>query len=361
MTSPANTGIRRFSAPANILIAGEYLVTRDGGTGLCCAVQPRGFAELELNAGCSAVTVRSRTSSRPESGTNRTSRFPDDTYPETTSSPLVRSVLQSVQAHSRQSLPPGTRITIDTSAFFDSSGRKRGFGSSAVAAVLLTTAALDATHPDSAEPDAKPQFDPALICRLATDAHRRANGGRGSGYDVATSTFGGWGIFTRSGENGWRRIEPGREIPDGLCLYTADGPEAVETSAAVARFEAWTRANPDKEERWRAQMAVAVNLLASGTDWNRFYDGWKSAATAGRELGDAIGVPVKLHAGVFSGTSVGGDAIDPDRAPVIKASGAGDERLIIALPTGRTPPEGWRRLRFEGDGVRRENSGGLFG
>jgi len=72
-------------------------------------------------------------------------------------------------------------ITIDSTAFF-AAGHKLGLGSSAAVATALTAAL-------SVAAGRSPSLEDIRI--LATDAHRSAQRGTGSGGDVASSTYGG--------------------------------------------------------------------------------------------------------------------------------------------------------------------------
>ena len=70
------------------------------------------------------------------------------------------------------------RVQMDVSPLYDHQGHKYGLGSSAASSVALTAACLGAATPSVC-------FD------LAFRAHRTVQHGRGSGADVASSSFGG--------------------------------------------------------------------------------------------------------------------------------------------------------------------------
>ena len=75
-------------------------------------------------------------------------------------------------------------VYIDTSDFFLNSGVKKGFGSSAVVAVGVVAGIfllLSNTN----------HFEKDKIFIYCLEAYRYAQGGMGSGYDIATSIFGG--------------------------------------------------------------------------------------------------------------------------------------------------------------------------
>ena len=64
-----------WSAPANVLIAGEYAITRNGGVGLAVAVEPRGVVHLYEYDGGRCASPR-----RPYDRSDRAyqRRHPDD-------------------------------------------------------------------------------------------------------------------------------------------------------------------------------------------------------------------------------------------------------------------------------------------
>ncbi len=321
----------RFSAPANLLVAGEYVVTLEGGRGIAVAVEPRGTVTVELTGSGGAPTVETRMGCDTRvigGGAGKTGR---ETATET---PIVAAVLEAVRTHAGRPLPLGTSIVVDTTPFFDKGGRKLGFGSSAVAAVLLTAAALDASG-------LEPRRD--VVCRLATVAHRAAHGGRGSGYDVATATYGGWGIFTGGGVPKWRPLPAGREKPfiTSARLLTRRGNAPVSTAPAVQRFERW-RSSREAQPVIEAMMR-SVERLGVAADSDTFAASWNDAARAGLAIGSAIGVGADVSR--FRGA-----------ARFVKASGAGDERvLLLDFDPSATWSAPWRELSVAGEGLRREH------
>lgn len=320
----------RFSAPANLLVAGEYVVTLEGGRGIAVAVEPRGTATVERTGNDAAPTVETRMGGAPRLAGDDVGKGGGQTSGET---PIVTAVMETVREHAGRPLPPGTSIVIDTTPFFDREGRKLGFGSSAVSAVLLTAAALEAS---GVEPRR------GVVCRLATEAHRTAHGGRGSGYDVATSTYGGWGLFTGGGVPQWRPLpmDAGRPFIAAARLFTRAGRTPVSTAPAVRRFERW-RNSPEARGVLEAMSRSVDELGASGNP-DAFAESWNDAVDAGLAIGSAIGVSAD---------------ISPFRegARFVKASGAGDERaLLLEFDPSVTWSAPWRELSVDGEGLRRE-------
>ena len=149
---------------------------------------------------------------------------------------------------------PANRYTLDTTAFFDD-GRKTGIGSSAALTVALAAAISGSTD----------------VADLAMTAHRRLQGGQGSGVDVATSYHGGVIAFRRglparpcTWPDGlaWRLLWSGRASSTVSSLARLDGPgnrggdELVAAAEAVA--DAWQRDSAETVLRLLARFAVTL-------------------------------------------------------------------------------------------------------
>jgi phosphomevalonate kinase len=178
-----------LTVPGNLLLLGEYAVTEEGGLGLALAVDRRVSLELEPS---SALVVEGRWGGGTAHWTRESAGR----------SPLITAIVETwrEQVYSRgvgapgagatrmpDSREPGARIVVDSSAFF-TAGRKSGFGSSAAVTVALTCALLHLSGFSGSQ---------LIRCaaRIALLAHRRAQGGRGSGYDVYASLYGGFGCL----------------------------------------------------------------------------------------------------------------------------------------------------------------------
>jgi phosphomevalonate kinase len=157
------------TAPGKLIVSGEYAVL-DGAPALVLAVDRRVVARVDDGARGSSpflLAVADELARR---------RGPDD-------------------AAARAALA----ITVDSAAFYDGP-MKLGLGSSAAVTVAATARALGATAPLG--PDAKPGpvpgfLDEVLAVALAAHAMAQgAKGARGSGADIAASTYGGAIVFT---------------------------------------------------------------------------------------------------------------------------------------------------------------------
>jgi phosphomevalonate kinase len=295
----------RLSVPGNILLLGEYAVLEEGGLGLAMAADRRVWIAIEPGddltiegawQGVARVWVRG------DPGTPLFSAAVD--------------VVESWLSHGRF----GTagircRIRIDSSAFFTAEGRKAGLGSSAAVIVGLVSALLQAAGAPLDRRD-------AAVPGLAVRAHRLAQGGRGSGYDVTCSFHGGAGIFRGGAEPSW---QPCR-IPGDPDVYLYSGPRAVSTSEAVGRYEAWKKDNPAQAREFLdASNASLVAFTRAGSmgEAARSFD---TCRRIGIELGEAVGVSARLE------TPAG---LDPSWC---KAVGAGNELGACLQARGAAEP-----------------------
>ncbi len=188
------------TAPGKLFFAGEYGVLQ-GGTAVVAAVDRRVVA-----------------------------RFVPGAAPST---PVVAEALAAVRAHCQAngaSLPEGAP-EIDSASLSDA-GRKLGLGSSAAVAAAAVGVLLEAAGFDV-------EAEKGLTFLLADRAHRAAQGGRGSGADVAAAVLGGVLAYTRPevGAPSMRALVPPPRltpvvVSTGTPSATVDHVTAVERLAA---------------------------------------------------------------------------------------------------------------------------------
>jgi len=161
------------SAPGKVVLAGEYAVL-DGAPAIAMAVDRRAWTQLK-SSGASTHSLKTR------GYLDRRFRFTAsdgrldwvDLLPSADALSLVEAVLAECARADAESFD----LSIDTSAFYEpNSGAKLGFGSSAAVAVALAAVLI---HPQTNAGD------------RARAAHRRFQGGRGSGVDIASALGGG--------------------------------------------------------------------------------------------------------------------------------------------------------------------------
>jgi phosphomevalonate kinase len=291
----------KVSVPGNILLLGEYAVLQ-GGLGVAAAVGGRVRLEAEPAPSLSIE------------GTWTGGSFlwtPERQTESFLASAAFETVWKWRLAHGRKSRLPTSRIRIDSSELYSKAGRKAGYGSSAAVTVALVTALLADDRLDRTIP------------RLALAAHRSAQGGAGSGYDVYCSYFGGWGVFRGGARPAWRPLR----LRFDARLYCFPGPCAVSTRDAIRSFTAWR--NRDRRLAGRLLRESDGNVAAffAASSAQKAAAAFRKARDTGIALGDAIGVDARIPSPA---------GVDPE---LCKSVGAGNELgVYLALPGAPAPP-----------------------
>ncbi len=345
----------QWSVPANLLLAGEYVITEEDGLGIALAVEPRASCSVY----CTSAEEPSATGDsflaavhglageapyeRGDAATSRltviarTSKSEDQSWPGT-AHPLIESTIEVVRAHlAAGSTSVGTNgdsaygadatctwhIVIDTSPFFDAhTGKKLGLGSSAAAVCLFTGALMRIAGID-------PVFRRETLIALAIEAHRRAHGGRGSGYDVVASAAGGAIRFCGGNRPSWEKSNLQSEIErQRIALYGWSAGKPVQSAKAVERFRHYCPRGCTERDRFIGENNRLVRRLEEAHDWASLFRPLASARRLGETIGEAIGVPATLPL----------SCAHLDDGWTVKASGAGNERaIILSLPNPRRP------------------------
>jgi len=298
--------MRSVTVPGNLLITGEYVITEEGGTGFACAMAPRVEAWME-DAPDLQVEGRaggSRISWSASEDAGRSGSAPGASVSSHLLDRAVPFLLDHGARHRKG------RLVVDSSAFFARQGRKLGFGSSA--AVTLALTALLA---------AEPQTPPEEILHTAVSAHRHVQGGRGSGYDVTASLFGGVGIFTGGSTPGWTAAE-GWWLANARLILSERHNSTVD---AVKRHRSWSREHPDAWQELIQRSNAATDALASAAEWSQV----RTAIHESRRIGGALGEAIGVSACVDDAAAAEGSST----AMACKSVGAGSE-LMLCLRAG---------------------------
>lgn len=318
----------QWSVPANLLVAGEYAITSPGGVGVAVAVEPRATATVfvqdpHIQPGAALANQPGEVVAHAGGGIERI--YPDAGHQ------LAEAIIAHVGTHvvgpaadvSHSEAPapkawasaaPQWRVEIDTTAFFDpDNGTKQGLGSSAAAAILLTAALFQLGGRD-------PLLSREEVIHTAISAHREANGGRGSGYDIATSALGGVIRFVGGEQPQWRRSTCAHHWTDHqLRVFGWFSGTAVASSGAVSRFDRYVpEGSPERNEFLQRNNAV-IDRIEEAAGWDDLFRAVSESRRIGEDVGAAVGVPATI------------DICQPHRDDgwVVKASGAGNERAII--------------------------------
>ncbi len=228
-------------------------------------------------------------------------------------SPLIQSIVAAaVQwCGSRGRSLRSAHITIDSSSFYRD-GQKLGLGSSAAVTVALLRSLLRSL---GSEPPASELF------ALAKGAHSRAQGGAGSGVDIAASTYGGVLEYRIDQSPRPTHLPPRVECLAVWTGHSSSTPDLVRQVLQAVEARPGARAVFGELSEAAEQGA----LDARRGDADAFLDTVGRFADAYRRLGEECGVPLfdTAHDAIASaGTKAGA---------VYKPSGAGAGDLGVAF------------------------------
>lgn len=293
----------RLTVPGNLLIVGEYAVTEEGGLGLALAVDRR--VVVELSPASRLVIEGSWGSGTIEWTADSADR-----------SPLISAVVGTWREHLAKrgsgTDPEGAHISVDSSAFF-AAGRKSGFGSSAAVTVALTCALLHHSGYRGRELTRH-------ASRLALSAHRRVQGGKGSGYDIYASLYGGSGRFVGGREPSWQSLQ----LPWLPPLYLFRGSASVSTPYSITLYEQWKQSNLPALRRYLKDSNRSIRAFLDAESWAEGRRYFTVLKNLGLRLGEQIGVSADISAP---------KSLQPE---LYKALGAGNE---LAIYVAETPTE----------------------
>ncbi len=303
---------RFWSAPGSLLLAGEYLVTEEGGQGLALAAGGRGT--LKITPGSNGITAESI---RLNSRTEWTPRLREG------ANNLFDIVYRLLYEEAAAPALPNRHLTVDTSSMFYSDGTKKGFSSSALSSLLISRGMLNQAS----------DTDKEALPPLALRAHRIFQNGRGSGYDIYCSYHGGFGIFTGGEKPHWERLS----WPAEIQAWVIRGKHSVSTPHAVRRYEEWKTNQPGLYSSFRREYNEALNSFIRNLHTYRFFTHLKKLSELGIKLGELTGVPSRprLPAGFP-------EDIAENQRPrtAVKCAGAGDETaLLLSRPDSLTREE----------------------
>jgi len=316
-------------APGKLVLVGEYAVL-EGAPGLAVAVDVRAQARVTAIPGPANQLVIP--------GTGQQFRFhwvPDSRPRWEQNSPgafglpleVCAEILSTRGLLPRKSELAACEIELQTSAFFltgDGGQRKKlGLGSSAAVVVALTGALLRLAGESTLS-----RQDLIDIC---CEAHRRLQGGMGSGIDVATSVTGG-AVAVTAGQHPVTndRMVQAHPVawPAPLRLVAVWSGESAATPGMLAKLRAFRERNArDYAGHMQRLGAIAGQAVAAWKVAN--IDALLGAVAnyeAGlRRLDDAASI------GIFSPVHERLQAIAQRHAAVYKPSGAGGGDFGIAL------------------------------
>ncbi len=208
-------------------------------------------------------------------------------------------------------LPTETRL--DTDAFYatvDGEKVKLGLGSSAAVLVALAGARLAALGMEISATELR---------EVCCEAHRKFQGGRGSGIDVVTSLEGGIVAVSLCDGTPWPDVSP-LCLPEGLFIVPVWSGTGASTPRLLSRFDAYARRDPGRFRRHMdrlGQVAAAALEAWRGGSPGEIIQGLRryDAALQSMDREGAIGIYTPPHRELAR--------ICEDRGAFYKISGAG--------------------------------------
>ena len=303
-----NNSLFTVTAPANLLLMGEYAVTESGGLGIAMAIEPRATVTV---GSAEAFSGESIMGGRP---------IPIDFEDKRELVPWIFTHMKErglldVERLSR------LHILVDSSAFFDLWGRKLGLGSSASVTVALCASLLIASGA---------RYEQAVECLpdLALEMHRGYQGGRGSGYDVLASCYGGVGEFCGGDRPTWNPID----LPWLPELYLYRGDQAIKSRDAIGSYDRWKKLAPGEYDAFFDESNQTVKQFSTADSWRAGKEIMRKACDIGIRLGKNIGIDASIPEKLMRTCN----GIDLE----CKSLGAGNELVGCFAPGGLQLPAG---------------------
>lgn len=280
-------GMPLVAAPGKVFLVGEYAVL-DGGTAVLAAVNRYAVAHyLAGGQPSSALVGESVTRARVEIG------------------------------EMAAALPPGS-VFVDTD-HFRQGNHKLGLGSSAACAVAAAGATFEAAGLSTVNRQQR-------IFNVADAAHRAAQGGVGSGADVAAAVYGGIIKFARPAGGLPAAIEPLHTPRIHIVVFGVG--QAAATPSMVEAVRAFGARSPNVYRNIIDNMRAAADRFVAELTAGQATGAVAAAGKYGRlmgELGRAAGVAIvtpAFDAAAELAHTLGGE---------VKPSGAGGGDIGIGL------------------------------
>lgn len=275
------------AAPGKIFLVGEYAVL-DGGTAVLAAVSR--FAVAQYMNGSQA----------------------ESDVVQQAQNHALREVGEAASA-----LPPGA-VLVDSNEF-SQGGVKLGLGSSAAVAVAAVGAMFETAG-------LAVEGQQHQIFSVADAAHRAAQGGVGSGADVAAAVYGGFIKFAR-GTDGKANVAP-IPMPNNLHLVVFWTEKPASTRSFVEAVQNYARVAPSSYKMLIGALRATADRFVNELQAGRATAAVAAAGRYGRQmadLGKAVGISIFTEAferAAALAREVGGDA---------KPSGAGGGDVGVAM------------------------------
>ncbi|APS98863.1 phosphomevalonate kinase [Borreliella mayonii] len=285
-----------FSVPGNLLLMGEYTILEEKGLGLAIAINKRAFFSFKKSDSWRFFSKKKEIDDFSLIENRNDFVFKMFAY-------LSQNYFSNLESFSYD-------VYIDTSNFFFNDGTKKGFGSSAVVAIGIVCGLFliyNATN----------VVDKVEIFKYCLEAYRHSQGGIGSGYDIATSIFGGVVEFEGGFNPKFRQLSAVK-FND---FYLMQGLRAVKTTTSICEYNKHRDSILDFILKCNLEMKKLVLSVSSSK--SELISSLRRAKELGLAIGEAIGVSAALPS---SFNHLLG------QCDLIKALGAGNETFLVYRP-----------------------------
>lgn len=296
------------TAPGKLVLVGEYAVL-SGAPALVCAIPRWAQVTLRLDPTGGADPVW-RIATPPLAEDLAPHRWHRDQLVDPPA--LVEAVLGSLADHGYTVPQCDARLILDSRQFHDPQlGAKLGFGSSAALSTALVGALCHA------------HGWPATLA-LALDAHRRFQGGAGSGIDVAASWQGGVLSFQPGAVPALTPLTWPRDLV-AQVVWTGQPASTTDRLRRLAEFQ---DRHPDRAQRLvRALRDHSAAATAALADPDRFLLRCRQFSTALNDLATEAGLDLWTPAHRKAAALASGHGV------FYKTSGAGGGDCGLAMTT----------------------------
>lgn len=279
-----------------MVLAGEYAVLLPGASCLVAAVDRHLEASAQPAAAWSA-------------------RSEDIVWTDGEPVPEALSFVVEAISEVRLRWPAATPRSIETrDGLRDALGRKFGLGGSAAATVAAAFAAASGTGATHEE-----------LWAVCDEVHRRVQGGRGSGADVASAVHGGVVRYLRD-----PRAATAVAVHPDIRLVLAWTGASVKTAPRLASFETFVREHPLEARAFVESSNHGVDVVSQGlasASLSVLRDGLLEARTTLQRLERLIGLELETPA-LAKAADV---AWREGAAGKFSGAGGGDCAVIIAV------------------------------
>ncbi|SCW26842.1 phosphomevalonate kinase [Borreliella japonica] len=285
-----------FSVPGNLLLMGEYTILEEKGLGLAIAIDKRAFFSFKKSDSWRFFSKKKKI---------------DDFSLIESRNDFVFKMFEYLNQNYFFNLESiAYDVYIDTSNFFFNDGTKKGFGSSAVVAIGIVCGLFLIYNVTNV-------VDKGEIFKYCLEAYRHSQGGIGSGYDIATSIFGGAIEF----EGGFTPKCRQLGVVEFDDFYLMQGLQAVKTTDSIYEYNKHRDSILDFILKCNLEMKKLVSSV--GSSKSALISSLRRAKELGLAIGEAIGVSATLPPS-FEHLRY--------QCDLIKALGAGNETFLVYRP-----------------------------